>query len=464
MNDRLTAKRDGCSRRAAHWVVYRPHRCSRHWNANSFPRLVIQSVVARSGSQEILAEEIPVKLIQALVMPAILCMTLLAQEAPTTTPGTAGGRGQAEKVRSPEVLADGRVTLRLLAPKATEVLVEGNWGGGHDLAMTKDASGLWSVTTSPLKPELWAYTFSVDGVRTLDPNNYNVARDGVGFMNTVLVLDDSAKVFQPQQVPHGTMTAIWVPSTLLKTARRAFIYTPPGYEDSTTRYPVLYLLHGSGGDEDAWPTMGIANVIMDNVIAQGKSKPMIVVMPNAYAGELASLDLAGPRKNPPPGVGAAGGAPAVPPDANENAIVNDLIPFVEKHFRALPGRENRALAGLSMGSGIAASVGLKRLDVFASVGLLSAGLFRSSTDSPGGIAALDKINPAIASDPVGTNKKLKLFFFSCGTEDPRLPFMSKASDDLRSRKINTTFKSYPGEHEWKVWRHSLADMAPLLFR
>ncbi|MGA2114816.1 MAG: alpha/beta hydrolase-fold protein [Bryobacteraceae bacterium] len=404
------------------------------------------------------------KRIQTMAALIAFCVPLIAQEAPTTTPGTAGSQARRAKIISPEVLAGDTVTFRLLAPKAAEVLVQGNWEGGRGLPMTRNESGLWSVTTSPLKPELWAYTFSVDGVRTLDPSNYNVARDGVGFMNTVLVLDHSTKVFQPQQVPHGTMTEVWVPSTLLKTARRAFIYTPPGYEDSTTRYPVLYLLHGSGGDEDAWPTMGIANVIMDNVIAQGESKPMIVVMPNAYAGELASLDLAGPRKNPPPGVGAAGGAPAVPPDANEKAIVNDLIPFVEKHFRTLPGRENRALAGLSMGSGIAASVGLKRLDIFASVGLLSAGLFRSNADSPGGVAALDKINPAIASDPVGTNKKLKLFFFSCGTEDPRLPFMSKAADDLRSRKINVTFNSYPGEHEWKVWRHSLADMAPLLFR
>jgi enterochelin esterase-like enzyme len=404
------------------------------------------------------------KLIRAIAALIALCMPLLAQEAPTTTPGTRGGQARAAKIISPEVLGGGTVTFRLFAPKATEVLVQGNWEGGRGLPMTRNASGLWSVTTSPLKPELWSYSFSVDGVRMLDPNNYNVARDGVGFMNMLLVPDDSTKVFLPQQVPHGTMTTIWVPSTLLKTARRAFIYTPPGYGDSTARYPVLYLLHGSGGDEDAWPTMGIANVIMDNVIAQGKSKPMIVVMPNAYAGELASLDLAGPRKSPPPGVGSAGGAPAVPPDANENALVGDLIPFVERHFRTLPGRENRALAGLSMGAGIAANVGLKRLDVFASVGLLSAGLFRSTTDSPGGIAALDKINPAISADPAGTNKKLKLFFFSCGTEDPRMPFMSKAADDLRSRKISVTLKSYPGEHEWRVWRHSLADMAPLLFR
>ncbi len=408
------------------------------------------------------------KLIHTMAASLALCGALLAQEPAATTPGTGGGQARAARVRSPEVLADGRVTLRLLAPKAAEVLVQGNWPDGRGMAMTKDASGLWSVTTAALQPELWAYTFSVDGVRTLDPNNYNVARDGVGFMNTVLTLSDASKVFQPQQVPHGTVSAMWVPSSLTKTPRRMFVYTPPGYEDSTAKYPVFYLLHGSGGDEDAWPTMGIANVIMDNLIAQGKSKPMIVVMPNAYWSELASLDLAGPRTAPPPGVGAAGnplpGAAPAPADPNEKDIVGDLIPFVEKHFRAQSGRENRALAGLSMGSGIAANVGLKRLDVFASVGLLSAGLFRPAANAPGGVEAIDKIAPSFKSDPAATNKKLRLLFMSCGTEDPRLASMKQASEDLRARKIDVTFKSYTGEHEWKVWRHSLADMAPLLFR
>jgi len=399
-------------------------------------------------------------LIQTTLAPVVLCMALLAQESPTTTPGTGGGQARAAKVRSPEVLADGRITFRLLAPKATEVLVQGNWEGGRGVAMSKDDSGLWSVTTrAALQPEVWAYTFSVDGVRTLDPANYNVARDGVGFMNTVLVLGDTSAVFQPRQVPHGTVSAIWEPSTAMKTPRRMFVYTPPGYEESTAKYPVLYLLHGSGGDEDAWPTMGVANVIMDNLIAQGKSKPMIVVMPNAYFNELASLDLAGPRTAPPPGVGGNSGAQGF--DGNEKDIVDDMIPFVEKHFRALPGRENRALAGLSMGAGITLNVGLKRLDVFASIGVLSSGNFR---DPSAGMASLPKINPEFLADPAATAKKLRLLFFSCGTEDPRMEGMAKVAEELNSRKIPVTLKRYPGEHEWKVWRHSLADMAPMLFR
>jgi enterochelin esterase-like enzyme len=336
-----------------------------------------------------------------------------------------------------------------------------NWERGHGLPMTKDGSGLWSVTTPALQPELCAYTFSVDGVRTLDPRNYNVARDGVGFMNTVLAPGESSAVFQPRPVPHGTVTTTWFPSTALKASRRMHVYTPPGYEGSTIKYPVLYLLHGSGGDEDAWIVMGSANVILDNLIAQGKARPMIVVMPNAYWNEYAALDLAGPRKAPPPGVG--GGVQQF--DANEKDIVEDMIPFVEKNYRTLPGRDNRAIAGLSMGAGITANVGLKRLDVFASVGVLSSGIFRGTTATPPSDAmALDKISPGFFADPATTNKKLRLFFFSCGTEDPRIDSLTKVAEELRSRKINLIFKTYPGEHEWKVWRHSLADMAPLLFR
>ena len=401
------------------------------------------------------------KLIQTLVAGVVLCVPLLAQESPTTTPGTGGGGARAAKIRSPEVLADGRVTFRLLAPKATEVLVQGNWEGGRGLAMTKDAAGLWSVTTPALQPELWAYTFSVDGVRALDPNNYNVARDGVGFMNTLLVLSEASALFQPRQVPHGTVATIWEPSTGMKTPRRMFVYTPPGYEGSATKYPVLYLLHGSGGDEDAWPTMGIANVIMDNLIAQGKSKPMIVVMPNAYWNELASLDLAGPRTAPPPGVGGSSRVF----EANEKDIVDDMIPFVEKHFRTLPGRENRALAGLSMGATITTNVAFKRLDVFASIGVLSStSIAAGPPDAPSGIALIEKVAPGFFADPAATNKRLRLLFLACGTEDPRLEPMAQAEKDLISRKINVTFKRYPGAHEWKVWRHSLADMAPMLFR
>ena len=160
--------------------------------------------------------------------------------------------------------------------------------------------------------------------------------------------------------------------------------------------------------------------------------------------------------------GLGGGAASYEP--NERDIVGDLVPFVDKHFRTLPNRDNRALAGLSMGAGIATNVAVKRLDVFASVGILSSGGFRPTATSPGGVEVIEKIAPDFFSNAAATNKKIRLLFFSVGTEDPRVPSLNDLQQQLRSRNIDFVFKSYPGEHEWKVWRHSLADMAPLLFK
>jgi len=189
---------------------------------------------------------------------------------------------------------------------------------------------------------------------------------------------------------------------------------------------------------------------------------------NAYYSEIASLDFAGPRTGPPPGVGSDAGAAAAGAatsyEPNEKDIVGDLVPFVDKHFRTIANRENRALAGLSMGAGITTNVALKHLDVFASVGILSSGGFRPSATSPGGLKVIENISPEFLANPAATNRKLRLLFFSVGTEDPRITTLTEVTDQLRSRNINFVFKTYPGEHEWKVWRHSLADMAPLLFR
>jgi enterochelin esterase-like enzyme len=416
----------------------------------------------------------------------LLATTVFAQQpAPGQAQRGRGGRGgeagqmPAPPPRSAEVARDGRVTFRLSAPKATEVVVNGNWENGRGIAMTKDASGAWTVTTGPLPPELWTYTFSVDGASMLDPGNANIVRDGTRYMNSLLVPGPAVAFLQTGKIPHGTVSAVWYPSTGLKTDRRMVVYTPPGYEAGKTRYPFLILFHGGGGDEEAWSSMGSTNVIMDNLIAQGKAKPMIVVMPNANWNEPAVLDVGGPRPpRPARGAGAApaqpgaapgaarGAAPGAPPAQNydqaEKEIVGDIIPFVEKTYRVLPGRENRAIAGLSMGGGISINVGLKRLDAFATVAEFSSGMF----GGVGGYAPFDleQISPGFYKDPAATNAKLKLLFFSCGKDDPRLPFQTKVVEDLRAHKINLTFNSYPGAHEWRVWRNSLADLAPMLFR
>ncbi len=422
------------------------------------------------------------KLIQTMLGIAVLAASVMAQP-PAGAPPQAGrgGRG-GPAVRSPEVAPDSRVTFRLNAPRASEVLLNGGWPGGRGMKMTKDESGVWSVTTDPLKAESWPYTFSVDGVSALDPANSRIARDITRYQNILLVPGPESEFIKISKVPHGTVADVWYPSTGLKTNRRMAVYLPPGYETSAARYPVLYLVHGGSSDEDQWWEMGAANVILDNMIAQGKAKPMIIVMPNANWNDMAALYYSGERASTAGGGGGgpapapAGEAPAPaaggaqPPaggvnyDRAEQEIVGDIMPFVDKAYRTLPGRENRAITGLSMGGGIAINVGLKRLDLFANVGEFSAGIF-------GGVAAgaysefdFDKVSPGFLKDPAVTNKKLKVFYLGCGLDDPRMPFQTKMAESLRAKGINLTFKGYAGEHEWRVWRYTLADMASLLFK
>jgi enterochelin esterase family protein len=202
------------------------------------------------------------------------------------------GAGQNAGPVSPEILPDMRVTFRLLAPGATKVVLNGDWEGGSNVAMTKDANGIWSVTVGPLAAELWGYTYAVDGVRTLDPRNSNTKRDGASIDNILLIPGPESSLYELKPVPHGSVSVIWYPSPILKSTRRMYIYTPPGYEDGKGKFPVLYLLHGGGGDEDAWTTLGRTPEILDNLIASGKAKPMIVAMPNGNANQTVSQGYA----------------------------------------------------------------------------------------------------------------------------------------------------------------------------
>jgi enterochelin esterase family protein len=388
---------------------------------------------------------------------------------PPQPPGPGAGRGAAApRIVSPEVLPDSRVTFRLRAPNANEVVVNGNWPAGRGLKMAKDASGVWSVTTAPVLPEIWTYTFSVDGVSMLDPGNMWVVRDTAPRMNSLLVPGPATAVLQAAKVPRGTVSAVWYPSPVTKADRRMMVYTPPGYETSNAKYPVLYLFHGGSGHEETWTLMGLTNVMMDNLIAQGKVKPMIVVMPNANWNDAAVPGEPAPPAAAPAARGGQPGATGAPAGGGQNYaqaeddIVNGEIRYVESHYRVLTGRENRAIAGLSMGGGIAINVGLKRLDTFAYVGEFSSGMF----GGVGGYAPFDveKISPGFLKDPAATNKKLKALYFSCGTEDPRMQYQTKAADELKSKGIALTFKSFPGAHEWRVWRNSLVDFVPMLFR
>src|SRR5207248_2160753 len=325
----------------------------------------------------------------------VIGASLAAQQPPTAPPAATAARPT--PLRSLEIHPDRTVTFRLLVPKAAEVTLNGSWDNGINLKMTKDDAGVWSTTIGPLAPQLWGYWFMVDGVKALDPNNAETQRDGARYDNLLMISGAESEWWDFKDVPHGTVQSVWYPSPTLKLAnRRMMVYTPPGYETSTQKYPVLYLLHGGGGDEDAWLTMGRANIIMDNVIAAGKAKPMIVVMPNGNATQSVSQGFGyGPTPAPqsvtapapPPvqaaqaaqGAGGRGAAPGAgrggPPQpyagSYPESLVKDVIPFVEKRFRVLAAKDDRAIAGLSMGGGHTLAATNNNPGTFAYIGVFS---------------------------------------------------------------------------------------------
>jgi enterochelin esterase-like enzyme len=428
--------------------------------------------------------------VAAVILAIGLGITLFAQApaAPAQAPaaGQRAGAPQGPRVVSPEILPDKKVTFRLLAPKAGAVVLNGNWDQGTNIAMTKDDQGIWSVTVGPLGEQLWGYSFSVDGVKVNDPGNGEYQRDGQRYDNLVMITGPASDpwTFKPD-VPHGTVAAVWYPSAILKQpGRRMYVYTPPGYESSTAKYPVFYLLHGGGGDEDAWTTMGRANIILDNMIAAGKAKPMIVVMPNGNAPQIVSQGYAyGPTPRPgattapapPPvqaaqgglGMGARAGAPAAPgaPGAGAtpaprppqvyagsypNSLVAEIIPFIEKHYRVLPGKDNRAIAGLSMGGGHTVQATNNNPGVFGWIGVWSAG----GQDTPEFAAALTKIKAA----------GVKHYWIGVGTTD----FALKGSETLKqvAEKVGlpSSYHTSPGAHYWFIWRVFLSEFSTIIFR
>lgn len=389
-----------------------------------------------------------------------------AQPVPQGPPQPGQAVAPRQAPRSAEVAPDGRVTFRLEAPGAAAVVVNGDWPGGRGLAMSKDAAGLWTLTTGPLAAEIWSYTYAIDGVTAIDPGNVRVVRDGARRLNTVAVPGAGSALYQVAKVPHGTVAAVWYPSPTLKAPRRMLVYTPPGYEGGRTAYPVLYLFHGGGGDEEAWNELGAASTILDNLIAQGRARPMIVVLPNANWHDSSVLETGGARTTSPAAAAARPGAAAIPAqDYNvaEQEIVNGMIPYVEAHYRVAPGRDHRAIAGLSMGGGITIAVGLKRLDLFSAVAQFSTGMFGGAGPAYGPFD-VETIAPGFLKDAAATNAKLKVLYFSCGDDDPRMPFQKKVADTFRAAGVNLAFRNFAGAHEWRVWRASLADVASLLFK
>lgn len=366
-----------------------------------------------------------------------------------------GGR----RMVSPEVLPDHRITFRISAPKATEVILRFGEGAPQTHPMAKDEDGVWSVSIGPVEPEIYTYSFLVDSAKTIDLAN-PIAKVGASIDTSVVeVPGDPPRFDQVQQVPHGSIHIHTYQSDVSKTQRGLYVYVPPDYySQPTKRFPALYLWHGGGGAEQDWSRDGRAGVILDNLIAQKKAVAMLIVMPNNVPGAPAPGVIAAPGSSTPPATRAGGANYAL----LKRELLEDIIPFVSSHYRTIENRGSRAMAGLSAGGGTTMNVGLGSLDAFAWIAEFSSGIFGGVTGY--GQFDIEKVSPDFYKDPAATNKRLKLFYMSCGTEDPRMPFQKQALADFQNHKINVTFAAFPGAHEWKVWRHSLADLAPRLFR
>jgi enterochelin esterase-like enzyme len=353
---------------------------------------------------------------------------------------------------SPDVLPDNRVTFRLSAPKAAEVVLNGDWPNGRDIRLAKDDQGLWSVTVGPLDPEFWGYTFSVDGVRLPDPQNPNVKRDGTRYASILLISGPESALYENQPVSHGTVHVVWYDSTTLHMKRRMYVYTPPGYESSLKRYPVLYLLHGGGGDEDAWVTLGRANLILDNLIAREKVSEMIVVMPNGNAYQRMATG-SGPiiGQAPPAPFGAGGGAVARPNPFPESLMI-DIVPFVENRYRVIADKRSRAIAGLSMGGGQAMAVTAKYPKAFHYIGVWSAGSRQPEEEIVGQLSAIKAAGA-------------RLYHVGCGVDDPLAHDGSmKLAALLKKLDMRYKLRESPGGHTWANWRIYFSEFASLLFR
>ena len=370
------------------------------------------------------------------VIPALAQATNAAQPAKTPPPFLFPWR-----VVSPQVHSDRKVTFRFRDPNARKVLLL--LEGAKPAPMQKGAHGVWSVTVGPLQPEYYGYSFLADGVGLMDPSNSLIKPNLLNPQNMVHVPGPSSLPWEMNNVPHGIVHHHFYHSNVVGDNRDFYVYTPPGYNPrGRKRYPVLYLLHGFSDGANGWTAVGRANIILDNLIAQGKAKPMIVVMPLGYGapqilkpGALGKTDLAKENLT-----------------KFSQALLTEVMPRVEKDYRVLPGRANTAIAGLSMGGGESLYVGLNHLNRFAWVGAFSAGL----------LPDLDQEFPRLAAKD---NSKLRLLWVACGEQDTLVgPFNVKLRAWLRSKGVKFTKIGTPGVHSWMVWRGNLAAFAPLLFR
>jgi enterochelin esterase-like enzyme len=382
-------------------------------------------------------------------MMRVLGLLLLTVGAIQTPDGSKPASSNVLNAQYPRVHDDGRVTFRFPAPGAKKVQLQpggaDNGLGKGPIDMTADDKGVWSITLPPVVPGFHYYWFLVDGVAVNDPSSetyFGWGRQTSG----IEVPEPGADFYEPKDVPHGDVRVRWYLSKTTGAWRRAYVYTPPAYDrDQKTRYPVLYLQHGAGENETSWTKQGRANLILDNLIAAGRARPMLVVMETGYATRPGATPVQGPT-------GAA-----TMPNAFEQVLIDDLIPMIDAQYRTAADRLSRAMAGLSMGGNQTMQITSSHLDTFAWIGAFSAPLrnFDIKTSLGG-----------VFNDAAAYNRKVKLLWIGAGTgEVTFLEAASKLHAALDAAGVkHVTFESKGTAHEWQTWRRSLHDFAPRLFK
>ena len=399
-----------------------------------------------------------------LMLMAALCLMGMAAQAQQNL-----SWGQGPQVASPDVHADNSVTFNLIAPEAQKVQITGDFlppkkvefgGNTYDapnvVDLVKNDKGVWSFTTEPLKPELYTYNMIVDGVKIIDPLNVYNIRDINNLFSVLLIGGDQrADLYKVNKVAHGTVSKVWYESPTAGLTRRATVYTPAGYETSGKEYPVLYLLHGIGGDENAWSELGRAAQILDNLIAQGKAEPMLVVMTNGNISQEACPGETSEGFKVPTMM-----LPKTMEGSFETAFP-DVVKFIEKTYRVKKDKAHRAIAGLSMGGFHSLFISINNPDMFGYVGLFSAAVDQQQ-NGQGGVPSVytdrnAKIDQLFAKNP-------KLFWIGIGKTD----FLIKNNNDLRayldSKHHKYTYLETEGGHIWRNWRIYLSEFTPLLFK
>jgi enterochelin esterase family protein len=403
----------------------------------------------------VLKEKIPMMKIGLALL--LFCSVCYAQSPDDFQPASTNVWG----AQYPRVDGSGRVEFRIKAPDATKIQI--SFWGAAKLDMTKQPDGFWTAISAPLVPGFHYYSVVIDGAELNDPGSHTFfggGRDASG----IEIPEHGSTYYLPQDVPHGEVREVWYFSKVTETWRHALVYTPPGYDtQAKTRYPVLYLQHGGGEDETGWIKQGHANFILDNLIAAGKAKPMIVVMGYGYARRagVPDPDMAGKPFGSPEMMKAM----QQMSQAFEDDETQALIPFIDAHFRTLTDRDHRAMAGLSMGGMQTFQVTFDHLDMFSYIGGFSGAAGAMMMGNRGFDPKTD-LNGQLA-DPAAFAKRVHLLWLGVGTEEPAnmRAGIKKMNASLDDAKIQHVFYESPGtSHEWQTWRRDLNEFAPKLFQ